>query len=227
MHTVVARLPARGECGHAGFLAQGLQQPRQPGVGAGCYETVFFKHIAAVGQHRGLGAKGQAIQARTGARQVAFGSAHQADVLQIARYQVAHRIVGVGQACVFEKRLQRRNQLLFNVLALPGDDVGHQVETALGLGHFGQLHMLHAQNVFACQLHLDAGVCGELRQQLLHHVVMRVVGDAERHRLPSEAGIAVIRAGTGQGQGTAENRKRTPAHHLAAAEQSRGLQRHA
>jgi len=137
--------------------------------------------------------------------------------LHIARHQIAHGVRRVGQARVTQQGLQRTDQVLFDVLALPGDDVGHEVEAALGLGHFGQLHMLHAQNVVAHQFHLDASFRRELRQQLLHYVVMRVVGNAERHRLPLEAGIAVFGTGAGQWQGAAKHRKRGAACDLAAA----------
>ena len=154
---------------------------------------MFQKQVAPVRHDRCFSAVRHAVELGTRACQVAFRATDQTHVFNIARHHVFEVIVWVGQRCIFKVRIQLTNQVFLDVLALPHHHVANQVVVASRLGHFKQLLVLHARHGQAIGLDLDAGLLGELRQQLEHGVVMWVRRDAHHHRLALVLGKTVLR----------------------------------
>ncbi len=161
--------------------------------------------VAAVGEHDGLGAVGNAVELGARACEVALGAADKAEVLQIDRHDVLHVVGRVGQCRVVEEGLQRLDQVFRDVLALPHHDVAAQVKVATGLGHLQQLLFFHAAHRELVGLDLDAGFFRELGQDLHHRVVVRMRRHAEHHRLAGVLGIAVLCLRAAEGKGGAED----------------------
>jgi hypothetical protein len=87
----------------------------------------------------------------------------------------------------------------------------------VGLCQLGHLQGLHAQNIVAGQLDLDAGVPRELRQQLEHGIKVRMRGHTESYRLATVGGVAITGGPTGQREGSTKHGRCRGADHSTAA----------
>ena len=73
------------------------------------------------------------------------------------------------------------------------------------LGHLQQLLFFQAADGEFVDLHLDAGLLGEITQQLAHGVVVRVRGDVDGDGAARVFGIAVLRLRAAEGQAGAKH----------------------
>ena len=192
MNALVTGLTTRRQRTDAFLGLQRSEQFLQFIIGCRRLEAVLLEDILAIRQHRGFRTVGQAVELGTGAGQIALLATDETQIFQITLDDVVDVVIRISQCGVLEIGFDAFDQILFDVLALPHDDVANGVVIPLRLGHFQQLLVLHAADGDLVDFDLDAGFGGELGQDLEHRVVMRVRRDVHDHGLALVFGVAIL-----------------------------------
>ena len=201
---LVAGLAAHGEAAHPRLLLDGLRRLADVVVGPRHGEAQLLEHVLAIGEDRGLGAERQTVERARLAGQIALLAADDAAVLDVGVGDVIDIVVRVDERGTGEELREGRQQALRHILALPHHHPGDDVEVAVFLAHLQKLAIPHLEVLGVVDLDLDPRLLGELGDQLLGLLEVRIRGPADHQRfaLVFLVGIGHQRRGAErQGQG--------------------------